>query len=329
MFYNYESIRKKVLQELSFDGKKVDEDDQDNDYTQDDQQPPEDNAPAQNNPPAQDPAPQPEDNAPAQNNPPAQDPTPQPEDNAPNDEEDVIPPDEPPDNPDNNDYTQNDEPPADDQTQNADNPPADDTNYDLPDDGAGQTDDTAGNDDAPTDYTQDDQPAADDAPADTGDAPAGDAPADGGDAPADDGTGDQTQDGADTGDDANGQDQLGTEINDLETKIFSNLSPEQISIQNTELKIQYIDLYKTIDKLVTRVDNLNKKESNLDTLDFISKKLQELKILVNDYIIKTYSTNGYLENQINLKKYLLVLEYINKMLSEINSYEKKNVQDKE
>ena len=81
--------------------------------------------------------------------------------------------------------------------------------------------------------------------------------------------------------------------------------------------------------MITRVDNLNKKESNLDTLDFISKKLQELKILVNDYIIKTYSTNGYLENQINLKKYLLVLEYINKMLSEINSYEKKNVQDKE
>ena len=35
MFYTYESIRKKVLQELSFDGKKVDEDDQDNDYTQD------------------------------------------------------------------------------------------------------------------------------------------------------------------------------------------------------------------------------------------------------------------------------------------------------
>ena len=81
--------------------------------------------------------------------------------------------------------------------------------------------------------------------------------------------------------------------------------------------------------MITRVDNLNKKESNLDTLDFISKKLQELKTLVNDYIIKTYNTNGYLENQINLKKYLLVLEYINKMLSEINSYEKKNAQDKE
>ena len=39
MFYNYESIRKKVLQELYFDGKKVDEEDQDNDYNQTDEQP--------------------------------------------------------------------------------------------------------------------------------------------------------------------------------------------------------------------------------------------------------------------------------------------------
>jgi len=66
---------------------------------------------------------------------------------------------------------------------------------------------------------------------------------------------------------------------------------------------------------------MTKLDKNLPILDFTSKKLTELKTLVNDYIINTYNTNGYLENQVNLKHFLLVLNAVNDILKHVKQPE--------
>ena len=192
-------------------------------------------------------------------------------------------------------------------------------------------------DTTPTDYGADDtgegDPAAGDTPegGDAGDAPA-DAPdttptdygADdaGGDPEAGDDPG--ATDDAGAADDTAADDQAGgisQELRDAEAKLFSDLTPEQIVIRNNELKNQYIELYKTIDRSLSRLGNMTKLNKNLPILDFTSKKLTELKTLVNDYIINTYNTNGYLENQVNLKHFLLVLNAVNDILKHVKQPE--------
>lgn len=193
-------------------------------------------------------------------------------------------------------------------------------------------------DTTPTDYGADDtgegDPAAGDAPegGDAGDAPAdapdttptdydaddvGDNPEAGGDDPG-------ATDDAGAADDTATDDQAGgisQELRDAEAKLFSDLTPEQIVIRNNELKNQYIELYKTIDRSLSRLGNMTKLDKNLPILDFTSKKLTELKTLVNDYIINTYNTNGYLENQVNLKHFLLVLNAVNDILKHVKQPE--------
>lgn len=193
-------------------------------------------------------------------------------------------------------------------------------------------------DTTPTDYGADDtgegDPAAGDAP-EGGDA--GDAPADAPDTTptdygADDAGGDPeagaddpgATDDAGAADDTAADDQAGgisQELRDAEAKLFSDLTPEQIVIRNNELKNQYIELYKTIDRSLSRLGNMTKLNKNLPILDFTSKKLTELKTLVNDYIINTYNTNGYLENQVNLKHFLLVLSAVNDILKHVKQPE--------
>lgn len=196
-------------------------------------------------------------------------------------------------------------------------------------------------DDGPTDYTNmdDDTGGGDDQPPAEGD------PAEGGGE--DEGPTDYTNmdddggDGADAGDDANGapnedqpqegdqQQGAGEDLKELENQLFSNLSPQQISIRNIELKTQYIELFNTIDKTITKVDMVEKTEKNLPIIDFISKKLSDLKIMVNDYIIKSFNLYGYLENQVNLQHYLVILDAIVKILEETKKYEEKDRKSEE
>lgn len=223
-------------------------------------------------------------------------------------------------------------------TGTADTPAADDTPTDP-------TGDTAATDNAdpnapadapdttPTDYGADDTgDAATGNNATSGDAGEGgdpNAPADAPDTtPTDYGTDDtgEGEEGADdtaTDTDTNVVDpnSITAQLQDAEAKLFSDLTPQQITIRNSELKNQYVELYRTIDKSLARLSNITKLDQNIPILDFTSKKLTELKVLVNDYIINTFNTNGYLENQVNLKHFLLVLTAIDDILKHVKSPE--------
>lgn len=203
----------------------------------------------------------------------------------------------------------------------------DEEDYNIPDE------DETPNDSDNEDFTMED---ADDTDNETDDAPTEDeTPNDEGEIPDESGGGDDdftmgnTEDetGDETGDetdDTGGEneelvDGAGgkSEIQSLEYKLFSDLTPEQMSIKQIELKQQYIDLFDSISDIVSRVNKITKTTNNANVIEFVTTKMIELKDLVHYYLNNTYNTRTYIENTMNYQQYILILNTINKMLKEI------------
>lgn len=113
-----------------------------------------------------------------------------------------------------------------------------------------------------------------------------------------------------------------SKLQDLEMKLFTDLSPEQLNIKHRELKQQYIDLYTKTEELIDRVNAIPKTDNNLSVVDFIVKKLTELREIINYYLVNVYSTKTYVENTINIQHYLTIIASLNKMLNEIKPEDK-------
>lgn len=174
--------------------------------------------------------------------------------------------------------------------------PTDDGGTDYTDDAAGDTGgDSEGDDGSATDYTDDG--GSDDA---TGDS--------------DSSEGDEDTGGEDTGEDAEDD---GEDLNALEKELFSDLSPQQLSIKNTELLKNYIDLYTTVDLIIQDLDRIDKTAENTKRIEFIQTKLTELRDITNFTITTTYITRTYVENLSNYKQSLLMLQQINSMLKSL------------
>ena len=108
-----------------------------------------------------------------------------------------------------------------------------------------------------------------------------------------------------------------SDLQNLEMELFSDLTPEQINIKHYELKRQYIELYNKSEDIVDRINTIPKTEQNLPIIDFVVKKLVNLREYINYYLTKVYQTKTYIENTTNYQQYLAVLNAINKILSEI------------
>ena len=108
-----------------------------------------------------------------------------------------------------------------------------------------------------------------------------------------------------------------SEIQSLEDDLFKDLTPEQMTIKQIELKQQYIDLFDSISDIVSRVNKITKTTDNNNIIEFVTNKMAELKDLVHFYLNNTYTTKTYIENTMNYQQYILILNTINKMLKEI------------
>jgi len=100
----------------------------------------------------------------------------------------------------------------------------------------------------------------------------------------------------------------------MEKNLFSDLTPQQMVVKNTELLNNYIELYETISTIFDSVNKIPKDYTNTRALTFIGDKLVDLKDMV-DYIIRTtYITRTYVENLSQYQQALLILTQINAML---------------
>jgi hypothetical protein len=188
---------------------------------------------------------------------------------------------------------------------------------------------TGEEDDATPNYG-DDNPGGDDGATDTVDGTGGgdDTNLDGGTGEDDDSTpnyGDEQDgegDGTGTGDDTQGGGEGDDEIKQMETELFSNMSPEQIEIKQTELKTQFVSLYVNIEKCIDRLSKVNRVEDNIRPIEFVTRKLLELKDLVRDSLIQSYDTRSYVENQIILQRHMAIFSTLTNILEELGKNKK-------
>ena len=108
-----------------------------------------------------------------------------------------------------------------------------------------------------------------------------------------------------------------SELQDLEKELFVGLTQEQINIKVMELKNQYIEVYNTTINIINRLNKTTKTTSNIKILEFIIKKLMQLKELIYFYLANTFDTKSYIENSINYQEYLAILNTVNKILDQI------------
>ena len=141
------------------------------------------------------------------------------------------------------------------------------------------TDDTAGTDDNPDDTTEDDTDAGTDNP--------------------------------DNGEASDGE---GATLQDMEKTLFSDLSPQQMAIKNSEHLQNYIDLFESLNTIFDNINKIPKTYSNTRVIEFVGEKIVEMKDMVNYIITTTYITKTYVEKMATYKQCLLMLQQINTML---------------
>ena len=112
------------------------------------------------------------------------------------------------------------------------------------------------------------------------------------------------------------------DIQQLEKNLLADLSPQQMAIKNTELKSRFIDIYNLVDNIITRCNSLTKTEEMIDTLDFVIKKLVDMKEMIYYYITNTYFTKTYVDNSIMYQQYLVTLNTLSSILVEIRPQDK-------
>ena len=117
-----------------------------------------------------------------------------------------------------------------------------------------------------------------------------------------------------------------------EQEIFKDLNPQQIQIKIKELKNKYSTLMVDINKTLTNLNKVSHTTFDDTTLDFVVKKLMELKDICKDSLLYTFDTRTYIENQVHLQKILVTYNIIGNMITNVDKvrakhrleFEKKN-----
>lgn len=213
----------------------------------------------------------------------------------------------------------------------------DDASTDTQSDDSG-TKDTSADDDTNSDNTTDDQSDdqtddnTDDAPEqdDNGDGQeddilddSGDGSEDGGegDSSTDDGTGEEMDPGIedDSSNDPNAK------LKELEKSIFDQLSTEQKALKTKELKTLYNSVYDKCAEIINTISAADRNPEQAKVYDYVMNSLTDLQKYIKDYLFNIYDSKTYIENMVQLQKYLTVLDTVSNIFEEVkNSSDQEN-----
>ena len=110
---------------------------------------------------------------------------------------------------------------------------------------------------------------------------------------------------------------IAADLKSMEDEIFADLTDQQKDIRDNELRQNYISLYDTIDEAEKRINNIVKDERTGRVLEFITRKMNELKELVHHNLTKVFNTRTYIENQTALAQCVAIMNTICDMLDSI------------
>ena len=114
-----------------------------------------------------------------------------------------------------------------------------------------------------------------------------------------------------------GPDMQQDEIKELEDSLFQHLKPDQIKSAKINLKGQFVDLYETIDKTIERLDKIDRTSSDISSINFVVKKLFEIRTLLKEALIKNFDNKSYVENQIILQRHMAIFNALTNILGEL------------
>lgn len=185
------------------------------------------------------------------------------------------------------------------------------------DDNTQQQDDTEGQDDNQTgdDNTQDDPQTGDE---DTGDDNTLD--------PDDDGTnGEDTGDGSsddsgygdDTGEEEVDANDPNAKLKELEKSIFDQLSKEQKALKTKELKSLFDLVYNKCTDIINTISGAERTPEQAKVYDYVMNSLTDLQKYVKDYLFQIFDSKTYIENMVQLQKYLTVLDTVSNIFEEV------------
>lgn len=110
------------------------------------------------------------------------------------------------------------------------------------------------------------------------------------------------------------------------TDIFSSLTAEEQVIKIKELKSMYSDLYSSCDDVLTKINELDTDEVDLDTLNRVSMTLFSLKQYISDYLINVFPNKSYIENDISFNRFLTILNSVATVLEDLVKVKEANNQ---
>lgn len=107
------------------------------------------------------------------------------------------------------------------------------------------------------------------------------------------------------------------DIEQAEKDVFSDLKPEQMMIKKAELKERYQEVYVAVTDSLEKINKISRTSYDDTMLDFIVKKLTNLKSMIIDSVDGAFDTRTYVENKVELQRFILAFNYLTNMMTQI------------
>lgn len=103
----------------------------------------------------------------------------------------------------------------------------------------------------------------------------------------------------------------------LEKQVFSDIKKPQMDIKVVELKKQFMALNSAIVSSLEKINDVSRTTYDDSMIEFAVRKLMEIKQYSKDYLLKTFNTRTYIENQVELQRMIISFNMVTNLFSEI------------
>lgn len=140
-----------------------------------------------------------------------------------------------------------------------------------------------------------------------------------------------TEDESENMDDTSGSDNEGDQneleekIKQTEAEIFNTLSDQEKAIRNKQLIENYITTKNTIKLFIEKVRTINITRENKDVLHFVESNLLDLSKIITDYIIYRYSNRSYIQNFVFYQQILLTITQLKDIIVKLSKEDDKKL----
>ena len=114
------------------------------------------------------------------------------------------------------------------------------------------------------------------------------------------------------------------EVKKGNTDLFASLTAEEQSIKIMELKKLYNDLYVSIDDLIDKLNDIAMINIDPRVVVRITSQMEELRRILQDYIINTFPLKTYYENDVNYSIFLNMLTTLRGVFDDIYKENERN-----